>query len=399
MIWTARYRARGCAAAWPLILGDEKNVEGEIGLDTLDLAPAFALAIGAAGHDAAEPLGPGLSKGWRGRIAFQALRGTLPGGGELRPVSGVLKSDGQSLTFEAIKGNIGGGEASANIDARQTAQRHCLECAGSTQRRRWRGAALSRAAMPAGRASMQMTLASQGRSASALTGALSGSGTVTLEFAAIAGLDPRAFEAAIRASDGGQATDDVKLRQIVEPVLSAGALSVEVGANSVQHQGRPASASARRRSMPKARAPSYRADTIFPPTRPTSASASLRRRPGRRASRPEIQLFAAGPPDALDRTVDVAALSSWLAVRAIDRETRRLDAIERGEPPPPFSASLPPATTAPSGDAGRGAARPADFRSADSRPRSAPALRRRPRPPFRVHRLRRRLRCSNSAVQ
>jgi hypothetical protein len=28
-------------------------------------------------------------------------------------------------------------------------------------------------------------------------------------------------------------------------------------------------------------------------------------------------------------------LSSWLAVRAIDHETRRLDAIERGEPPPP----------------------------------------------------------------
>ena len=55
---------------------------------------------------------------------------------------------------------------------------------------------------------------------------------------------------------------------------------------------------------------------------------------GQATSRPEIQLFAAGSPDALNRTVDVAALSSWLAVRAIDRETRRLDAIERGEPPP-----------------------------------------------------------------
>ena len=38
--------------------------------------------------------------------------------------------------------------------------------------------------------------------------------------------------------------------------------------------------------------------------------------------RPEIQLFAAGTPDAMTRTVDVAALSSWLAVRAIDHETR-----------------------------------------------------------------------------
>jgi large subunit ribosomal protein L24 len=55
---------------------------------------------------------------------------------------------------------------------------------------------------------------------------------------------------------------------------------------------------------------------------------------------PEIQLFAAGPPDRLNRTVDLAPLSSWLAVRTIDRETRRLDAIERGEPPP-ATAALP----------------------------------------------------------
>src|SRR5205823_604029 len=69
--------------------------------------------------------------------------------------------------------------------------------------------------------------------------------------------------------------------------------------------------------------------------------------------RPEIQLFAAGTPDALSRSVDVAALSSWLAVRAIDNETRRLDAIERGEPPPPAPApiSIPPADAAEAGPA------------------------------------------------
>ena len=67
---------------------------------------------------------------------------------------------------------------------------------------------------------------------------------------------------------------------------------------------------------------------------------------GSATSRPEIQLFAAGPPDALNRTVDVTSLSSWLAVRTIDRETRRLDAIERGEPPPVEPPLPPPATAA-----------------------------------------------------
>jgi large subunit ribosomal protein L24 len=64
---------------------------------------------------------------------------------------------------------------------------------------------------------------------------------------------------------------------------------------------------------------------------------------GSATGRPEIQIFAVGSPDALNRSVDVAALSSWLAVRAIDRETRRLDSIERGEVPPPvLPAAIPP---------------------------------------------------------
>jgi large subunit ribosomal protein L24 len=336
-------RLRGHVA---LTLEGERHFEGEVGLDTLDLAPAFALAIGAAGHDAAEPLGSGLLKGWRGRIAFQALRGSLPGGGELRPVSGSIKSDGQALTFDAIKGGIGGGEATANIDARQSANGIALNA--RVQLSGVDGAALRYRglAMPAGRVSLQMTLASQGRSASALTGALSGSGTVTLESAGIAGLDPRAFDVAIRASDNGQATDDSRLRQIVEPALSAGALAVKsaqipfnirdgrirVGATTLDAEGARAIVSG------GFDIPADQADI-----RAVLASTAA----GQATSRPEIQLFAAGPPDALDRTVDVAALSSWLAVRAIDRETRRLDSIERGDLPPTLPASIPPTAAQP----------------------------------------------------
>ncbi len=333
-------RLRGRVA---LTLDGERNVEGEVGLDALDLAPAFALAVGAAGRDATEPLGSGLLKGWRGQIAFQALRGLLPGGSELRPVSGTVKSDGQSLAFDALKGGIGGGEASASIDARPTANGLALNA--RLQFKAVDGGALHyRAlAMPTGRASMQMTLASQGRSASALTGALSGSGTVTLESAGIAGLDPRAFDVAIRASDAGQATDDSRLRKIVEPVLSGGALLVasaqipftvrdgrlRVGATTLDSDVARAIVSG-----------GYDIPADQVDIRVTVALAAVEQA----ISRPEIQVFIAGSPDALDRTVDVTALSSWLAVRAIDRETRRLDSIERGEPPPAvMPASIPPA--------------------------------------------------------
>ncbi len=328
-----------------MTLDDEKNVEGEVGLEALDLAPAFALAIGAAGHDAAEPLGSGLLKGWRGRIAFQALRGALPGGGELRPVSGTVKSDGQSVTLDALKGKIGGGEATANIDFKPSANGIALNARVQLSdvdgtALRYRGLA-----MPAGRTSMQMTLASQGRSASALTGALSGSGTVMLESVSVAGLNPRAFDAAIRASDNGQATDDIRLRQIVEPVLSAGALSVGSAQIPFNIRDGRIRISATTLDAEGARAivsggydvPADQADI-----RASLASTAA----GSATSRPEIQLFAVGSPDALDRTVDVAPLSSWLAMRAIDRETRRLDSIERGVPPPAVAQPSAGATDA-----------------------------------------------------
>jgi uncharacterized protein involved in outer membrane biogenesis len=335
-------RLRGRLA---LTLDEPKTVAGEVGLDALDLAPAFALAIGAAGHDAAEPLGAGLVKGWRGRIAFQALRGSLPGGGELRPFSGTIKSDGQSLTFDAISGGLGGGEATANLDAKQTANGIALNA--RVQLSGVDGAALRYRglAMPAGRASMQMTLASQGRSASALAGALSGSGTLALESARVAGLDPRAFDAAIRASDNGQATNDIRLRQIVEPALSAGALSVasaqipfnirdgriRVGTTTLDAEGARAIISG------GYDIPADQADIRVAIASTTAGAAT---------SPPEIQLFVVGSPDALIRTVDVAALSSWLAVRAIDRETRRLDSIERGDPTAALPASITPSAPA-----------------------------------------------------
>jgi large subunit ribosomal protein L24 len=193
---------------------------------------------------------------------------------------------------------------------------------------------------------MQMTLMSQGRSASALTGALSGSGTVTLEQARVSGLDPRVFDIAIRASDSGQATDDAKLKQIVEPVLAAGAISIasaqipfnirdgriRVGATTLDANGARAIVSG-----------GYDIPADQADIRAALASTTA----GPVTSRPEIQLFAAGTPDALNRTIDVTALSSWLAVRTIDRETRRLDAIERGEPPPAMPAPMPAAIPPP----------------------------------------------------
>nr|WP_228747809.1 AsmA-like C-terminal region-containing protein [Bradyrhizobium sp. BR 10289] len=320
-------------------LDQEKSVDGEVGLDTLDLAPALAMAIGAAGHDAGDPLSSGLLGGWRGRIAFQALRGTLPGGLELRPFGGTIRSDGQSLALDALKGNVGGGEMSASFDARNGANSVALSARIELANVDAASLRYRDLALPKGRASVQMALTSQGRSVAALTGALAGNGTVTLDSAEISGLNPRAFEIAIRASDSGQVSDDNRLRQLVEPALAAAPIAVASAQIPFTIRDGRLRVGATPLEARNARAIVSGGYDI--PADQADIRASLTPiMTGLSGAPPEIQLFAAGPPDRLNRTVDVAPLSSWLAVRTIDRETRRLDAIERGEPPP-ATAALP----------------------------------------------------------
>ncbi|UFW47638.1 MULTISPECIES: AsmA family protein [Bradyrhizobium] len=320
-------------------LDPEKNVEGEVGLDSLDLMPALAMAVGAAGRDAGEPLSAGLISGWRGRIAFQALHGNLPGGIELRPVGGILRSDGQSLALDGLKGGLGGGEMSASFDARNGANGLALSARIELANVDAASLRYRDLALPKGRASVQMALTSQGRSIAALTGALAGNGTVTLESAEISGLNPRAFEIAIRASDGGQVSDDNRLRQLVEPALSAAPIAVASAQIPFTIRDGRLRVGATPLEAKNARAIVSGGYDI--PADQADIRASLTPiMTGLSGAPPEIQLFAAGPPDRLSRTVDLAPLSSWLAVRTIDRETRRLDAIERGEPPP-ATAALP----------------------------------------------------------
>ncbi|MGY8661629.1 AsmA-like C-terminal region-containing protein [Bradyrhizobium sp. UFLA05-109] len=322
-----------------MTLDSEKSIDGEVGLDTLDLVPTLAVAIGAAGRDADQPLAAGLLNGWRGRIVFQALRGGLPGGIEMRPFSGTIRNDGQSLALDSLKGGIGGGEMTASIDARDSPGGLSLNARIQLANVDATVLRYRNLAVPKGRASVQMALSAQGRSIAALTGALAGNGTVTLDSAELTGLDPLAFELAIRASDNGQVADDARLRHLVEAALSAGPL--RIGSAQIPFTIRDGRLRVGATTLEAKNARAIVSGGYDIPADQADIRASLTPiMTGLSGAPPEIQLFAAGPPDKLNRTVDLTPLSSWLAVRTIDRETRRLDAIERGEPPP-ATAALP----------------------------------------------------------
>jgi hypothetical protein len=326
-------------------LGEETGVEGSVGTDVLDVPSALLVAIGAAGHDSAEPLTRGLLGGWRGRVEFSALRGTMPGS-EFRPFNGVLRNDGQALVLEGLSAGIGGGKLAADMSARKSPEGVTLT--GRVQLDGVDGAALKHRglSMPTGRVSARTSVSGQGRSAASLIGSLNGNGTVTIEQARILGLDPRAFDAATRASDA-VARDEAKLAVAVGQALMAGSLNVpqaEIPFSIRDGQVRVSNTVLTGEGARLTLSGGYdigadQIDVRAALAATTTDTASI--------GRPEILLLMFGSPDKPDRSIDVAALSSWLGLRAIDRETKRLDAIERNNPllnpqRPPEAAPSPP---------------------------------------------------------
>ncbi len=322
-------------------LQDVRSIDGEIGLDRIELGPAFGLAIGSAGHDANEPVSNGWLLGWRGRMGFVALRAVLPGGLELQSFSGGLRNDGNALVLEGLKAKLGGGELTAEVEARPGVTGLALTTQIQLANVEGQALAYRGLTMPAGKTALRLTLASQGRSAAALASAISGEGLATLSSMRLAGLDPKAIEAAVNASDQSRVGDDATLRRIVEPALAAGALSIGSAQIPFVIKDGRLRVNATLLETPEARAVvsggyDFTADQAD--YRATLTALDVK---GVGNSLPELQVFAVGPPDRMTRAVDIAPLSSWLAIRAIDRETRRLDALERTAPP--SIAAVPPA--------------------------------------------------------
>jgi large subunit ribosomal protein L24 len=91
------------------------------------------------------------------------------------------------------------------------------------------------------------------------------------------------------------------------------------------------------------------------------------------AGRPEISLQLRGPIAAPARNVEVAALTGWLALRAVEQQSKKLEAIERGGVPPvtssvPVPAVAPPPAALPE----RSPVLPRTRPAAEARPQAAP---------------------------
>jgi len=343
-----------------LKLGDELVVDGELGADTVDIPSAVAAVLGTSGRSITDPFGRGFLRGWRGHVAFQSLRATSPIG-EVRPLSGTIESDGGAVTLQSVTGTLAGGQAKADVAARRDSDG--IAVTGRLQLSGADGARLRyrNLVMPAGRVAAELGFAATGRSASALTGSMSGSGSVTLENAHIDGVDPNIFQVVAEAGDANsQLAEPLKLKAFVDPLLIGGtfvAPSAELPIELKDGRLRVAPTRLNGSGVQLVVSGGYDLSSDQIDLRAVLSPSSAAMNVG--GVHPEIQLLVGGTPDALSRTSDLSALSSWLTLRAVDRETKRLEAIEhntqanRGTDPllapapTPPPALRPPTTTAP----------------------------------------------------
>ncbi len=330
-----------------LELGDDITIDGELGADAIDIPSAIAAALGTDGGSATDPFGRGLLRGWRGRVAFQSLRGTSPFG-EVRPLGGTIEADGGAVTLQSVSGTLAGGQVKADVAARRdndgVALTGRLQLSGADGARlRYRNLS-----MPDGRVGGELSFAATGRSASALIGAMSGSGSVTVENTHIDGIDPNIFQIVADAADtNSHLSEPLKLKAFVEPLLVGGtfvAPSAEFPITMKDGQLRIPPTRLNGNGVQLVVSGGYDLASDQIDLRAVLSPSSATTNVG--GVHPEIQLLAGGTPDGLSRTSDLSALSSWLTLRAVDRETKRLEAIEhntqanRATDPPP----VPPPT-------------------------------------------------------
>jgi large subunit ribosomal protein L24 len=150
-----------------------------------------------------------------------------------------------------------------------------------------------------------------------------------LEDAQISGLDPKAFNAAIRAVEQGTAIDAPRIRDIVATVLDGGALAIPrldaaVTVNAGQARIAPTTVLGQGADLSFA-ASADLADASLD-ARLTLSGPMITE--GASSIRPEILVTLKGPYTAPKRTVDVSTLSGWLMLRSVERQAKQIDTME-----------------------------------------------------------------------
>jgi hypothetical protein len=342
----------GASVGGRLAIGMQQpmTIEGEIDLDAIDLPSAVATAIGVPVRAAPASADPGML--WpiepfeqmlgplSGQVVVKSTRVTLTPKLEARDFKGVVHFGDSRIALQATEGSLAGGRITGDLiflrESEGLIARTRFELVGANAAELLPGDGTI-----SGRLRLGVTAEGTGMSAVALIGSLEGGGTFTLENGRVARLDPRAFEAVIRAVDQGLPIESNRLRDRMDSALAGGALAVaraEGAITIVAGQARMSNAMAGERGtelglIGRVRLAENDIDARLVLSSPAAAGAFAN-------APPEIVVMLKGPISAPKRSIDVTTFASWLALHAVEQQSKKLDVLEGRDPSVPATGPV-----------------------------------------------------------
>lgn len=323
-----------------IALSELRGVQGDLEVDALDAGTFVGAAIGmpapvptksGAWTWSSEPFAEAMFGDFVGRVALKAHRVDLLPRAVARSVEATLVFDRDVVTIEDISGALAGGKIGGELSLRDDDDGIKLDAKLALT-----GVDAS-ALLPAGprppvtgNVDMTANIKGSGLSPIALIGSLQGDGSIVLSGAQFAGLDPHAFDALAQAVDQGLTLDNARIADTVRRALDSGQLSV------------PRAQSALALAAGQVRLSNLTADSkdaalavsgSFDLTDGSLDGRVVLSGTGQAAgTRPDVFMALGGTVVAPTRSIDVSALSGWLTLRAVEKQAKRLQAIEHAAP-------------------------------------------------------------------
>lgn len=319
-----------------LDLASPAVIDGRLLATDIEAAPIIAALIGVPKRPAreqgadwpAEPFVRPLFDDVKGSVSFEADRVALLPGLSALALKGRARFDGAAFDIDDLTGRLAGGALKANAAFRLVPEGLSARARLDLSKGEFARIAFGRDKPPvSGGLSLAVEVEGTGRSPAALIGALQGKGTLTFDHVQGAGLDPKAIDAAIRASERGLAPE--RLSAYLGPVLDAGLLPVPSAKTAL------AILDGRIRIVPVV-VKADGADVTLSGTfnlvngnleaRFTVSGAPREDMKGRR---PEISVLLSGPLPTPKREIDTSGLVTFVTLRAVEQESKRVEAAER----------------------------------------------------------------------
>jgi len=320
-----------------LNLAGPPAIDGDVTADNVDGARIVAMLLGlprqaarTAAPWSSSPVGAGAFAAMTGAVTFKLDHAAFTPAFAANDLKGVMRFRPSEIAFDNLDGNLAGGRVSGQVSFRRNADG--LVGHGHFELADADAATLLQADKTAiaARLALKLDGDSIGASPASLVGAVHGSGSVSLSDARLAGLDAAAFPAAMRAADQANAIAPAKMQAAVSAALASGRLVVpqgeaamtitggKIGVANVTLRAEDGSALALAGALDLG---SGMVDARLTLSADPPPHALIR-------ARPEIAITLGGPLAAPVRSLDISALMGWLALRAAELQTRRLESLE-----------------------------------------------------------------------